>query len=112
MNIHPAQLLLDGRTHAEAIASPRPARLTPGRSAVLDALGAAGRPLTLAELTAALHGEPDPRGWVHGEYPTTWLARVAGIVRRMETAGLVDVAWGPLSHRRQVGVVVSRVGGA
>ena len=93
---HPRQLLLDGRTHAEAVASPRPGRLTPGRSAVLEALGAAGRSLTLAELTAALHGEPDPRGWVHGDYPTTWLARVAGIVRRMEAAGLVDVGWGPL----------------
>lgn len=95
MRLDPTQLLLDGRTHAEVVHA--------------TALGALEEPASIADLAAALHPHiGKPSSWTHGDYPRRELAATWGIVRRMERLGLVELSCGPLSHRRQPGVVVRR----
>lgn len=105
MTPHPSQLLLDGRTLAEAHRGP-----TMRQRRVYDGwLSALAEPRTVAELAAAWWPEiGEPRGWRVGWYPTAVIARAWGRVRALERAGLVVVGRGPLRHRKQTGAVVMR----
>lgn len=102
---HPAQLVLDGRVHAEAHRGP-----TMRQRRVYDGwLSALEEPRTVAELAAAWWPEiGEPRGWEVGRYPTATIARAWGRVRTLERHGLVLVGRGPLRHRNQVGAQVMR----
>lgn len=91
MAVDPCQLLLDGRTLAQARAHPwlRGVRL----------------PATYAELAVAWFG-CGPPPWKVGSYPSLDIAAARARVRRLEREGWVVVGRGQLGHRRQVGAVV------
>ena len=102
---HPAQLVLDGRAHAEAHRGP-----TMRQRRVYDGwLSALAEPRTVAELAAAWWPEiGEPRAWRVKAYPRKQLRAAWSRVRTMERHGLVLVGRGPLRHRNQVGAQVMR----
>lgn len=101
---HPRQLLLTGGEHGTGPRPPRRNRLAAWARSI-------ERPSTVAELAALWWPEVgDPRALRVGQYGYRWheaLRRAYARVRRMEAAGVVTVALGPLVHRRQAGLVVA-----
>lgn len=97
---HPRQLILTGGEHG-----PEPRR--PRRNSLAAWARSIERPSTVAELAALWWPDlGDPRGW--RRVPAAALRRAYARVRRMEAAGVVVVVLGPLVHRLQVGIVVTR----
>ena len=88
MTVHPAQLLLDGRLHADAAPSARRRRELE-RRAWLAAL--AHGPRTVGELACAWFGAPHPGTWRRGSFPTEAITAARGRVRELRAHRLVRV---------------------